>query len=663
MPLRYWLLVLIGLNFTSSLFSQQSDLDWFLERTEEFEEASEVLELLAELERHPIDLNQATEEQLLVLPWISEPMAKRLIANRASRGPFRDLEDLARIPHFNIELIPLLRPYVVAKAVERPDGFSATLKTRMIEKLEKNVGLRTGMYYPSPPKVYNRIDLGFRNRLNAGVILEKDTGERRWNDLGLAFIKFTDPARNYCLILGNYRLEFAHGLVFGNPMYQGTSYQPLLPAKGQSRQLVEYTLVDENASLYGGAGQLSFKFYQIFIFYSQQRLDASLNGDGSIKNFYTSGYHRNPTELSKKDQLTETVIGARVALVPVRDFSLGITAYRSRYSQPMRPEIKYHSLFDFRGSRNGVVGVDFSANCGVIQIFGESARSQNNGFGLIAGAVWETPAIEMALMARHYTKNFQSLHGKSYSQRSDQPQNESGIYLGLQLSPMKQLKLIVSFDQYKFPWATYLRPLPANGTELLLRAEYRSRRKVNFYWQFKTTQRDHGLGYLDELKRDQQIIAVRRQMTSRWQLEYQPWSHLRIRGRIEATWVNYDLHEAALAQQFPKRHGILLFQEAVLAVTKNLTFNSRLTFFDTDDYDSRLYQFEHDVPSMMTNSLLYGVGNRWYANVQWKFGARLRLSAKFSSTRYYFQDTIGTGWDLIPGDCLHALHLQVEASL
>ncbi|MDZ7262934.1 MAG: helix-hairpin-helix domain-containing protein [candidate division KSB1 bacterium] len=663
MRLRYWLYIFIGLNLASCLFAQQTDLDWFLERGDEFEDASDVLENLAELERHPLDLNQATEEQLLLLPWITSTTARRVIAHRKKFGAFHELDDLAQIPRFNIELIPLLRPYVVVKSADNQRSFSVAIKNRMIQKLEKSVGLRTGMYYPSPAKVYNRFILGYKNRLTAGILTEKDSGERRWNDLGLAFVKYNDSAHNHKFIAGNYRLEFAHGLVLGNPLYYGKSYQPLLPARRQSRELVECALVDENASLHGIAGQLSFKFYQIFIFYSKHYLDASLNPDGSIRNFYTSGYHRNATELSKKDQLAETMVGTRVGMQPANHLSLGVTAYRSHYGQFIQPETKAYSLFAFRGKKNSVVGLDFSANAGVIHFFGEAARSENNGHGLIAGATWEASVIDLALIARHYSKDFQSLHGKAFGESNNQPQNETGVYMGLQLAPLRRLKFILSYDQFKFPWATYLIPLPATGAELLFRTEYRSRHKLNCYLQLKATQKDHTLSYVDELKRDNRIITVRHQLTARWQLEYQPWQQLRIRGRLETTWINYEVHEPALADQFPRRHGLLLFQEAQFAVNKNLTVNGRLTFFDTEDYDSRLYQFEQDVPALMANCLLYGVGNRWYLNVQWKFGSLLRLSAKFTSTRYFYQNTIGSGWDLIPGDRLHDLHVQFEAWL
>lgn len=662
MQLRYVPIVLLWLLLSGCLFAQQSDIDWFLERTEEFEDASDVLEILAELETHPLDLNQATAEQLMLLPWISEPLARRLVAYRLKRGPFRDVDDLARIPRFNAELIPLLRPYITVSAAERYAGFSLALKTRMINKLEKSIGLRTGTYFPSPAKIYNRLNLNYNNRLDAGIILEKDSGERRWNDLAIGFIKFTNPGRNYKLILGNYRLEFAHGLVFGNPMYYGKGYQPLFPAKRQSRELVEYTLVDENASLYGMAGQLSFKFYQIFIFYSAQQLDATPNPDGTIKNFYLAGYHRTPTELHKRDQLTEKMVGARLGMSPTTNISLGVTTYQSRYDQPIVPDIKSESLFAFQGKTNRVLGIDFSALIGQVNVFGEAARSGNFGEGLIFGAAWDTPIIEMALIARYYSKNFQSLHARSFSESGDRPQNETGVYMGLQLTPLKRLKLTLSHDLFQFPWATYLMPLPTGGQELVFRAEYRSQHKLNLYWQLKTTQKDHSLSYQDALNRTNNIIAPRRQLTARWQVEYQPWSSIRLRGRIETTWINYDLHTPSLPDQYPRRHGILLFQEISLTVNKNLTFNSRLTFFDTEDYDSRLYQYEHDVPSLMTNSLLYGVGNRWYANLQWKIGSLFRLSAKFSSTRYYFQETIGTGWDLIPSNRLHSLHVQFEAS-
>jgi len=160
--------------------------------------------MLAEIEQNPIPLNHATAEQLTVLPWISKILAINIINYRKLVGTITDIEELKQVQSFNPDLIPILRKYItVDSPTKTVSNFSFATKTRLSRKLEESVGYNDGTYYPSPTKVYNRMSLEYDSRFRLGMLLEKDSGERRIDDLKLYFLSYRDRSNKNKLILGN----------------------------------------------------------------------------------------------------------------------------------------------------------------------------------------------------------------------------------------------------------------------------------------------------------------------------------------------------------------------------------------------------------------------------------------------------------------------------
>ena len=47
--------------------------------------------------REPVDLDRATQREIEVLPWVGPALARRIVANRDSFGPFGSIEALGRV--------------------------------------------------------------------------------------------------------------------------------------------------------------------------------------------------------------------------------------------------------------------------------------------------------------------------------------------------------------------------------------------------------------------------------------------------------------------------------------------------------------------------------------------------------------------------------------
>jgi competence protein ComEA len=62
-----------------------------------------------------IDLNNATEAELMLLPGIGPRLSEGIVGDREANGPFRRLDDLTRVKWVGPALIQRIGPYVVVE--------------------------------------------------------------------------------------------------------------------------------------------------------------------------------------------------------------------------------------------------------------------------------------------------------------------------------------------------------------------------------------------------------------------------------------------------------------------------------------------------------------------------------------------------------------------
>ncbi len=641
------------LTLSFSALAQEQEIEQLLETNSAYADPSDLLELLDEFEKHPIDINKATEAQLAVFPLLTPLQAKAIVQHRQKIGAYRSLADLAQIDLIDPALLPILKRYVTVDPNSSREPFSISSRSRFSKKIGTSQTTKDSVIAGSPTKTYHRMDVRYGDQLRAGILLEKDSGERRLDDLRIYFLSYFNRATGNRLILGNYRLEFAQGLIFGNPYgyYKGSAAHYSVTRR--SRELFEYTAVDENASLYGVSAKLCFKIYQLFLFLSHNKLDATVNDEGKIKNFYHTGLHRTPGELAKKDQLVERLHGGRLVIKPAEFLSLGATYYRSAYDPDIAIQDKDLNRFALHGRSNWLIGMDYQLTRKAVHCFGEFARSQNHGLALLHGLVFQSKSLQLIISYRHYSEKFISPHGNGFGERGNPPQNEQGFYWGILLRANSQLHLSFYFDQYRFPWRSYSIAMPSNGKDALFQLDYQPTKNVRLTTQYRFEQKEH------QISENRQIIP-RIEYRLRTQLEVQPDDHFTLRARMEKKWVSYRYYSSMPYAHAQKFNGIVLYQDMILQLNQNFDLALRLGWFDTDSYESRLYQFEHDVRGVLTNQMLYGVGTRYYLRLHWQPYRFLELSLKWGSTQYSYLPATGLKFAGVSSTLENSLNFQIE---
>ena len=92
---------------------------------------------------------------------------------------------------------------------------------------------------------------------------------------------------------------------------------------------------------------------------------------------------------------------------------------------------------------------------------------------------------------------------------------------------------------------------------------------------------------------------------------------------------------------------------------KPFSANIRLQYFETDDYNSRLYAYENDVLYSFSIPVFYEKGYRYYLNVNYDLTKKLTAWARIAQTINPDRSIIGSGLDEIKGNRKTEVKLQV----
>jgi hypothetical protein len=119
---------------------------------------------------------------------------------------------------------------------------------------------------------------------------------------------------------------------------------------------------------------------------------------------------------------------------------------------------------------------------------------------------------------------------------------------------------------------------------------------------------------------------------------------LTLRNRVEVLW--YNPREKERTQQ----GFITYFDASFKPLSKPISLNGRLLYFETDGFDSRIYTFENDVLYSFSIPAFSGKGLRYYFNLNYDVSKKLTTWFRWAQTIYQNRETVGSGLDVIEGN-------------
>lgn len=627
--------LLFWFAFSSFLLAQTEFDERFLDP--ENENSLEFLELLDYLQKHPLDINTATKEQMETIPFFNPSIVKKIVHERTRRGPFRNVQDFQYRLALHENEIERIAPYI---RFSRISDLEMDNRMHIVQELPLPEGIYSGKYKGPWYKSTFRMEWNYANRIAAGLLIQKDPGEPQWNDHTVGFLQanlFKNQNTDFSIVLGNFLMEIGQGLVLWGPYGLFKGSDPIAFVKKRNRGIKGYISSDESKALQGSAFCVKIRNMEFTGFFSCRRLDASIQPNGTVSGLETSGFHRTQSEIEKSNTLQEILFGTRGTF----SFSkgrFGMTMWRGKYDHPFLPLDQERNRFGFRGKSNQLIGIDWDFHLGPCNWFGEMARSLSKGMAWMGGGIVSLKAYEFAFLIRHYDPLFHNHRANGFG--SSIPENETGGYIGARLRIAKTTDFLFYFDLYRRPWRTYFFPLPTSGIETFAGFQSQWTKEWSTYWGVKIQEKE-----MRNLENSPPFVFYTR---TRYQCELhvKPTPYFRVRSGVEGTALKYP--KFPKEEPFKNEKGILMFEDLQWQFKPKWEFGFRWSTFDTDSYESRLYVFEYDFPSVYTLLPCYKKGERFSIRFHWKINSHWNASCKYALTTHLFVNSWGTGENCIP---------------
>ena len=618
------------------------------------------IDLLTELADSPIDINNATREELERLPFLSDIQIEDIMAYLYQYGSMKSEGELAMI----VSLDPLRR-----KLLTRFIFFGEKNEDRKFPKLSdiskygkhdilasikvpfyERKGDKNG-YLGYQYKHSIRYTFSYSDYVKIGLTGAQDAGEPFFagrNSMGYDhysfYLSLRKMGRIKSLVVGRYKVKMGMGLVINNNIGLG-KLTSLSSLGRQSNYIGGYSSRSDANYLQGAAITVSLPAnMELTAFASYREIDATLNkDDGSIATILKTGYHRTPTEMEKKNNSSQSLAGGNLSF-DKNGFHAGVTALYTHLNRNIDPGEQLYRRYYAKGQDYWNISVDYGFNKGRFSFAGETATGDCNAIATINKLGFRASG-SLSLMAvyRRYSYKYYSLFSESFNE-GGYVQNESGIYLGAEWHPSSYLSMSAYSDYSHFPWAKYLIDFSSRAWDNLVSASY-SRGNITlglrYRLKMKEKNNDEKNGLTDDITHKARLFVEYK--TETWKL------------KTQADFTSDHYKENS--------NGWMITQSASWTPNRKLSFSASAGYFNTNDYNSRICFYEKGLLYSFNYPSLYGEGVRYSLWTRLTLSSRIWITAKLATTDYFDRDHISSGLQQIDHSSMTDLELQMRVRI
>jgi hypothetical protein len=551
----------------------------------------------------PLEINLITRKQMEECGLLTPFQIESILDYRKEYGDILSLSELSLVDGFGPEAIELVRHFfrfsslqeIAAPFVE--ESFSHRFSAKVRKKIKSE-----GISFTSKYKIeYGR-------RITAGLTLDSDAGEKLTSyyhpDFTSVHLAWSPPERplDYKkirfrkVVLGDYVARFGQGLALWKAFPVSFFGTPSSLIKRGSA-IAPYTSTDESNFLRGAGVTFGSSEMECSLFASYNGVDARVVGDSCYTSIITDGLHTTDGERATRNSMHEYLFGGHLSY----DFSrlqLGLTALCYGYDKCNARRVREYNKYQMYDGIWGNVALNLYSSWRSFRFFAEAALDFRPSAALLCGVCWNPDyRFETALIVRAYGKGYTATHAAAYSTLSS-CSNQYGATASVKYLPSRGWTMHLSAEYSAYPWSRYRIDGPS--------------------WDSRAR--------LDILKEFQSGSQLRMRLDWRHKSE----SGSTLNGRLHAS--------AALTQCWSLSariegglKGFATYGELGFRTTdRRWDICARGTYYNTEDWNSRVYIYERGVPQSFSVENYYGKGWSWYFLVKWSPARFADLWFKYS---------------------------------
>lgn len=584
-----------------------------IERDGTVDEAEDIATNLADIAANPININQATPDDLLKLHFLSEEQIERILIYR-DEHPLCSLYELQLIPGLKEWEYRYLAAFVYIGEKEPQKITAHDIFT--YSKHELNIRMDARQIESQKDPFYAAIKYRFRSmeRVEAGLQAERDPreplyypkkiyGADHWGGY-LQLNKIFPYVKT--IVLGDYRAGYGLGLVTSTGISYGkTSY--IANLNFGKNGLSKYAGVNEYNFLRGGGVTVEIGEAQLSGWYSYKKVDANLQ-NGHFSSILQTGYHRTETEIAHKRTVGQHVAGFNFNWTH-HAWRVGITSQLTALSDTLQPKRNSYNTHYFSGTKQATIGLYSHYSGHRWMAFSEVATSSNTKWGLAALAGAKIRPIEdlyLIAIGRYYSPWYDNLFAAAFGENG-RNQDEYGLYLGIEARQWKNWRIAGYADFFGFSGPKYRIPKAIQGCELQGEAEYSDQ-----HWR--------------------SLLRVK------YKYKYDQKATLRYQsGWSDGEWnicadINGTIYRVYNDGSIPTLGGAIAAQVGYHFKQVPIVVQTRAEAFLIPDWNNRIYLYENDVLGAFSIPAIYGKGGRWYVNARYKMSEHWSLYLRIAET-------------------------------